>query len=33
MLTFSIGVLFQTSSKNAGESNKKHKQLDNLTKQ
>ena len=32
MLTFSSCVLFQTSSKKACETNKKHKQLDNLTK-
>jgi len=33
MLTFSICVLFQTSSKKACETNKTHKQLDNVTKQ
>ena len=33
MLTYLICVLFQTSSKKARETNKKHKQLDNLNKQ
>ena len=33
MLTFSICVLFQTSPKKSCETNKTHKQLDNVTKQ